>query len=497
MEAPGRQFGKELRSSRGGKSLSDREFSLHIGKTLPYHADMRLQERGHQYQRGDDGVMSVSRLVRRMKNILEIEIGDVWVEGEVSNLRKQGNGHFYFSVKDDKAQLACAAFNAERRCSGHEALQDGARVRVLGEVTIYEARGQAQLIVKRVQPAGVGELQARFEELKKKLHTEGLFAEELKKPLPGFPQVIGLITSATGAALQDIVSVLTRRAPWVKAVLFPVAVQGSGAAAGIARAIRMMSDPENHGLPRCDVVVVGRGGGSLEDLWNFNEEEVARAIANCSIPIVSAVGHEIDFTIADFVADLRAPTPSAAAELIVPDERELRSKLQRLRGGLKRPVHAKIRSAQELIRFARRGVLAHDSQRVLREPILRADEVAATMRRLVADRISSREQRISDRRTAWKARHPRLVVERRVEGLRQFRLRYSQQARHCLQSAFQRMERLRQLVRTLGPESAFERGFSITMSKSGTLVTDPEQVDNGDQLVTRVAGGTIESEVVK
>ncbi|MAT31429.1 MAG: exodeoxyribonuclease VII large subunit [Roseibacillus sp.] len=497
MEAPGRQFGKELKSSRGRKSLSDREFSLHIGKTLPYHADMRLQERGHQYQRGDDGVMSVSRLVRRMKNILEIEIGDVWVEGEVSNLRKQGNGHFYFSVKDDKAQLACAAFNAERRCSGHEALQDGARVRVLGEVTIYEARGQAQLIVKRVQPAGVGELQARFEELKKKLHTEGLFAEELKKPLPGFPRVIGLITSASGAALQDMVSVLTRRAPWVKAVLFPVAVQGSGAAPGIARAIRMMSEPENHGLPRCDVVVVGRGGGSLEDLWNFNEEEVARAIANSSIPIVSAVGHEIDFTIADFVADLRAPTPSAAAELIVPDERELRNKLQRLRDGLQRPVHAKIRSAQELIRFARRGVLAHDSQRVLREPILRADEVAATMRRLVADRISAREQRISDRRTAWKARHPRLVVERRVEGLRQFHLRYSQQARHCLQSAFQRMERLRQLVRTLGPESAFERGFSITMSKSGTLVTDPEQVENGDQLVTRVAGGTIESEVLK
>ena len=497
MEAPGRQFGKELKISRGRKSLSDREFSLHIGKTMPYHVDMRLQERGHQYQRGDDGVMSVSRLVRRMKNILEIEIGDVWVEGEVSNLRKQGNGHFYFSVKDDKAQLACAAFNAERRCSGHEALQDGARVRVLGEVTIYEARGQAQLIVKRVQPAGVGELQARFEELKKKLHTEGLFAEELKKPLPGFPRVIGLITSASGAALQDMVSVLTRRAPWVKAVLFPVAVQGSGAAPGIARAIRMMSEPENHGLPRCDVVVVGRGGGSLEDLWNFNEEEVARAIANSSIPIVSAVGHEIDFTIADFVADLRAPTPSAAAELIVPDERELRNKLQRLRDGLQRPVHAKIRSAQELIRFARRGVLAHDSQRVLREPILRADEVAATMRRLVADRISAREQRISDRRTAWKARHPRLVVERRVEGLRQFRLRYSQQARHCLQSAFQRMERLRQLVRTLGPESAFERGFSITMSKSGTLVTDPEQVENGDQLVTRVAGGTIESEVLK
>lgn len=497
MEAPGRRFGKELRNSGVEKSPSDREISLHIGKTLPYHADMRLQEKGHQYQRGDDGVMSVSRLVRRMKNILEIEIGDVWVEGEVSNLRKQGSGHFYFSVKDDKAQLACAAFNAERRCAGYEALQDGARVRVLGEVTVYEARGQSQLIVKRVQPAGIGELQARFEELRKKLHTEGLFAEELKKPLPSFPRVIGLITSASGAALQDMVSVLTRRAPWVKAVLFPVAVQGSGAAPGIARAIRMMSEPENHGLPRCDVVVVGRGGGSLEDLWNFNEEEVARAIANCSIPIVSAVGHEIDFTIADFVADLRAPTPSAAAELIVPDERELRNKLQRLRDGLQRPVHAKIRSAQELIRFARRGVLAHDSQRVLREPILRADEVAATMKRLMVERLSARQQRISDRRSTWRSRHPRLVLDRRVEGLRQFRLRYAQQANHCLQGASQRMERLRQMVRTLGPESAFERGFSITMSKSGVLVTDPDQVENGDQLVTRVAGGTIESEVLK
>ena len=176
---------------------------------------MRMQEQGKQYRRGDDGAMSVSGLVRRMKNTLEIEIGDVWVEGEVSNLRKQGSGHYYFSVKDEKAQLSCAAFSAERRCSGYEALQDGVKVRVLGEVTVYEARGQAQLIVKRVEPAGLGELQARFEALKKKLDGEGLFAEERKSTLPVFPRVIGLVTSASGAALQDMMSVLNRRAPWV------------------------------------------------------------------------------------------------------------------------------------------------------------------------------------------------------------------------------------------------------------------------------------------
>ena len=458
---------------------------------------MRMQEQGKQYRRGDDGAMSVSGLVRRMKNALEIEIGDVWVEGEVSNLRKQGSGHYYFSVKDEKAQLACAAFSAERRCSGSEALKDGAKVRVLGEVTVYEARGQAQLIVKRVEPAGLGELQARFEALKRKLDGEGLFAEERKSPLPVFPRVIGLVTSASGAALQDMMSVLNRRAPWVKAVLFPVAVQGRGASPGIIRAIEMMSEPEDHGLPRCDVIIVGRGGGSLEDLWNFNEEGVARAIADCSIPVISAVGHEIDFTIADFVADVRAPTPSAAAELVVPDGEDLRGKLGRLRDGLRRPVRDRLRAAQDLIRFARRGVLAHEAQRVLREPTMRVDELEAAMKRAVEERLGQWQLKLSDRRAGWKARHPRLVVDQRLEGIRQFRLRYARQVRHCLEATTQQLERARRLLRTLGPESAFERGFSITLTGSGDLVTDPSQAGKGERLVTRVAGGTIESDVVE
>jgi len=256
--------------------------------------------------------VSVTQLLRRMKNALESQVGELWVEGEVSNLKKQGSGHWYFSLKDAGAQIQCAMFSARKR-PGADALEDGAKVRVFAEATVYEARGQLQIIVQQVERAGAGDLQARFEALKRKLQAEGLFDASRKRAIPRFPRVIGIVTSASGAALRDILNVLTRRAPWVQPVLFPVRVQGRGAELEIARAIGKLGRPEAFGYLRCDVLIVGRGGGSIEDLWNFNEEVVARAIAACTIPIISAVGHEIDFTIADFVADLRAPTPSAAA----------------------------------------------------------------------------------------------------------------------------------------------------------------------------------------
>ena len=236
-----------------------------------------------------DVAMSVTQLVRRIKNLLEIQLGHVWVEGEVSNLRRQPSGHWYFSLKDEGAQISCVMFGARRR-EGVQAMEDGARVRVMAEASVYEARGQLQIVVTRVEAAGVGDLQRRFEELKRKLQLEGLFDAGRKKPIPGFPRVIGLVTSGAGAALQDILNVLGRRAPWVTAVLFPVRVQGKGAEREIAEAVRQMGEPEKYGHPRCDVLIVGRGGGSLEDLWNFNEEMVARAIAACPIPVISACG---------------------------------------------------------------------------------------------------------------------------------------------------------------------------------------------------------------
>ncbi|MFT6499784.1 MAG: exodeoxyribonuclease VII large subunit, partial [Akkermansiaceae bacterium] len=262
--------------------------------------------------------ISVTQLARRIRNLLEIEVGDIWVEGEISNVRKQGSGHWYFSLKDESAQISCAMFGARSR-QGNEVIADGAQVQIFGETSFYEARGSTQLIVKKAQAVGVGDLQARFEALKRKLDQEGLFSQERKRPLPGFPRVLGIVTSPTGAALQDMKNVLSRRAPWLTVVLFPAAVQGKGAERGIAQAIRRAGKAAEEGLPQPEVLIVARGGGSLEDLWNFNEEVVARAIAASTVPVISAVGHEIDFTISDFVADLRAPTPSAAAELVVPD----------------------------------------------------------------------------------------------------------------------------------------------------------------------------------
>ena len=283
---------------------------------------------------GEVKAISVTQLARRIRNLLEVQIGDVWVEGEISNLRKQGSGHWYFSLKDQSSQVSCAMFGARRR-AGNEIIEDGAKVQIFGEASFYEARGSTQLIVKKAQIVGVGDLQARFEALKKKLDREGLFSQERKRLLPSFPMVVGIVTSATGAALQDMKNVLSRRAPWLTVVLFSTAVQGRGAERGISRAIRQAGQVGDDSIPQPEVLIVARGGGSLEDLWNFNEELVARAISDCPIPVISAVGHEIDFTISDFVSDLRAPTPSAAAELVVPDQAELRERLGNLESRLK------------------------------------------------------------------------------------------------------------------------------------------------------------------
>ena len=455
---------------------------------------MRLHEQGQQYRGRDDGALTVSRLVRRMKNVLEIEVGEVWVEGEVSNFRMQASGHAYFSLKDDKAQVACAMFGAKRR-EGWQALEDGAKVRVFGEVTLYEARGAAQLVVRKVEAAGLGDLQARFEALKKKLDGEGLFAPELKKPLPSFPTKIGIVTSPTGAALQDMINVLSRRAPWVTAFVYGVQVQGAGAEQGIARAIERLGEPEKHGLPECDVLIVGRGGGSLEDLWNFNEEVVARAIAACPIPVVSAVGHEIDFTIADFVSDVRAPTPSAAAELVVPDQVELRERLKRLEAGLRRPVRESIRHAESVLSYARRGVLGRDPQRVLREPVLQLDDVRGRLQRAMGDVLDDREALLREKRAHWKAFHPARVVERRADKLDHLASRLKQATGPCLEALAGKLESLRGLLRALGPESAFERGFSITFGPDGKVVRGPEGVKSGDEIETMTKGGVIASRV--
>jgi len=438
--------------------------------------------------------LSVTQLLRRMKNLLESQVGELWVEGEVSNLKKQGSGHWYFSLKDEGAQIQCAMFGARKR-PGAEALEDGAKVRVFAEASVYEARGQLQIIVQKAERSGAGDLQARFEALKRKLHTEGLFDASRKKPIPGFPKVIGIITSGSGAALQDILNVLTRRAPWVQPVLFPVRVQGRGAEVEIARAIGKMGDPDAFGYPRCDVLIVGRGGGSIEDLWNFNEEIVARAIAACPIPIISAVGHEIDFTIADFVADLRAPTPSAAAELAVADGAEVLARLAQLRRRLERNTRDGITRARTAVDALKRGVMRRDGEKLLREHVMRLDTSRGRLATAVKTALESVAMRLNEARAGHRARHPARVLERRMEILSDKRGQLVRAGAEIFRKRNDRLIRLRGLLRALGPESAFQRGFSITLGQDGKVLRSAAALKPGDVLRTKFSDGETTSRV--
>lgn len=446
--------------------------------------------------RPEPKALSVTQLLRRMKNVLEIEIGEVWVEGEISNLKRQASGHWYFSLKDDGAQIQCAMFGAKRK-PGAEVMEDGVKVRAFAEASVYEARGTLQIIVQKVEKSGAGDLQARFEALKRKLNEEGLFDAERKKAIPKFPHVVGIITSDTGAAIRDILNVLGRRAPWVQPVLFPVRVQGRGAEHEIANAIARMGMPEKYGYPRCDVLIVGRGGGSLEDLWNFNEEVVARAIAACPVPVISAVGHEIDFTIADFVADLRAPTPSAAAELAVPDGAELVAKFSQARRRLARIAAERLLLAGRFLDGLKRGALRRDSESLLREPVMRLDGLRSRMHSATRQSLKSAVMRLGEAKSAHRTIHPLRILERREEKLNGLRLRLERLGDDGVDRHEKRLDGLKALLRALGPESAFQRGFSITLDENGDVIRSVKDAGEGRILRTKLADGEVTSRVEK
>ena len=436
---------------------------------------------------------SVTELTRTIRDLLEGAVGEVWVEGEVCNHRKQASGHQYFTLKDDRCQLPCVLFF--RPGFRHAvALSDGMLVHARGMISVYEARGQYQLNVSLVQAAGAGLLAAKFEALKRRLSAEGLFETARKRPLPAFPKAVGIVTSPTGAAVRDMLNILHRRAPWVRIVIHPVRVQGAGAAAEIAAAIREFNSGELPGLP-VDVIVVARGGGSAEDLWEFNEEVVARAIYASEIPVVSAVGHEIDFTIADFVADLRAPTPSAAAELVAPDTAELSRRFVHVRAALERCARDTVQGWKERLAFIEKGVL-------FREPKARVDALAQdldltteALKRAVADRLSGEDRRVELLRSAVREHRPdQLVAMRRhqLEGIAE-RLRRGLGQR--LDTMKHGLEGVAGLLRVLGPQATLGRGFSITRTQTGELVRSVAQAPPGTALRTRVADGEIVSRV--
>ena len=439
-------------------------------------------------------VLTVSELTGMVRSLLEIEIGEVWVEGEVSNFRRQSSGHLYFTLKDELSQLSCVMFRGASSAGG-ALLADGQRVQLHGAISVYEARGQYQLIVKIVQPLGRGALQAKFEALKAKLAAEGLFDPERKKLIPRFPRTIGIVTSPTGAALQDMLQILARRAPWVRVLVNPVRVQGTGAAAEIAVAIDEFNTWAHAGNDALtvDVVVVTRGGGSLEDLWEFNEEVVARAIAASALPVVSAVGHEIDFTIADFAADLRAPTPSAAAELIVPDTAALRANLQAAGDQLRRALSDWTERARERLNAIAKGELMRAPRRRLDEERQRVDLAADALLRETRATMEAQRQRLAQLNAGIRPHAVAAAVEAGHQEITLARRRLAHGIAQRLQEEHARLAKAEGLLRVLGPQATMERGYTITTDDAGRVLTSTREVRPGVKLRTRLSDGEVTS----
>jgi exodeoxyribonuclease VII large subunit len=434
-------------------------------------------------------IYTVSDLTARIRDLLAKNFTDITVQGEISNCRAATSGHIYFTLKDDRAQIRCVFFKQQQRGMKFRP-EDGLKVSVRGSISVYEARGEYQVYVESLEPLGRGALQLAFEQLKKQLEAEGLFDAARKKPLPLLPSRIGLITSPTGAAVRDVVHILTRRFPNVHLTLYPVRVQGEGAVEQIVEALRYF----NRRLT-ADVILLVRGGGSMEDLWSFNEEKVARAIAACAIPVICGVGHETDFTISDFVADVRASTPSAAAELVVQTRREFDKHVADLRDTLDSQIHYRLmelsRRVHELA--SRRGFRRpHD---LLRQSRQRADEMTSRLAQGLRARLESSLRRFTKAHLRIasfdfrvKIAALRLRLEKRSHDL-------GSCAERVLRLKRERWERLSLQLQERGPLRVLERGYAIATDAAGIILRDTAQVSTGDEVKIQLRRGRLTTEV--
>jgi exodeoxyribonuclease VII large subunit len=438
-------------------------------------------------------IHSVSEITSRIKTLLNRQIGEVWISGEVTNLRKQSSGHLYFSLKDAGAQINCALFR-NQHVAHREYLEDGQKVLINGDVTVYEARGNYQLIVSGIELQGVGALQLKFEKLKQKLSDEGLFDPESKLPIPPYPERIGLVTSPTAAALQDVIHVLERRHPGLEIILASCRVQGDEAAREIARQIAALN--RLHETVPLDLILVTRGGGSMEDLWAFNEEIVARAIHASKLPVVSAVGHEIDFTIADFVADLRAATPSAAAEQIsegiVASRQFFIGAQARLQQLLRNAV---VQRSQLLAQTKHRLSLSHPRRR-LNEFSQRLDDLTDDLNHSATTRIAAAKQGVQNLNQRLSAFRLRQAVRIRRQELSGVTRRFNDAATRSLQTHRTRLTDLTTRLQLLSPQAILDRGYSITtQADTGNIVRQTSDAPTGTVLNTRLPDGEVTSTV--
>ncbi|HIF9366659.1 TPA: exodeoxyribonuclease VII large subunit [Photobacterium damselae] len=440
-----------------------------------------------QPTQSNNRIFTVSTLNAQVRVLLENEMGIVWLVGELSNFSMPVSGHWYFTLKDARAQVKCAMFKGNNRRVLFKP-SNGTQVLVKARLSLYEPRGDYQLIIESMQPEGDGRLQQQFEQLKMSLAAEGLFAQSIKKPLPEQPKRVGIITSKTGAALFDILNVLRRRDPGLPIVIYPTMVQGEGSAISIAQAIGRANSRKE-----CDVLIVGRGGGSLEDLWAFNEEIVARTIVASEIPIVSAVGHEVDVTIADFVADVRAPTPSAAAELISRDMTHQTQAITQKKQQLNHAIRYYIAKQQQQTQRLQHRLECQHPQMRLNQQQQHLDELTGHLHQAMQRKLTQADQRVERINYKLSLYSPSQTIKQLSHHLAQSERRLTDAMDRSQLTARHQLAMMAEKLEAVSPLATIARGYSITQKEDGSVIRSSEQVSTGDRLVTKVAQGEIRS----
>ncbi len=436
-------------------------------------------------------ILTVSNLNQNVRKLLENEFPLLWVEGEISNLAQPASGHIYFSLKDSKAQVSCAMFKGRKQFLRFKP-ENGQQILIRARVSLYEPRGNFQLIAEHMEEAGDGALRRAFEELKAKLAAEGLFDEELKQPVPELPERIGIITSATGAAIHDVLSVLKRRFPAIPVLVYPVTVQGDKAAPEIAKTLHLASERQD-----CDVLLLVRGGGSLEDLWAFNEEIVARAIVDCAIPVISGIGHEVDFTIADFAADIRAPTPSAAAELISPDQASYLQSFFYYQQRLLQLISTKIKRHNEQLNWLQKRLKQQHPLSYLQQQAQKLDELEQKLHQSWQHLLKDQQYQLQNILSRLLLTSPKHTITSGQQRTHELAHRLNLATQSFINNRKQQLASLSHTMNVISPLETLSRGYAIVTNNSGKNLTKSSQVKTGDSIYTQLHKGQLISRVEK
>lgn len=439
-------------------------------------------------------IYSVSSLNKSVSSLLEQEFAWIWVEGEISNLSQPASGHIYFSLKDYSAQVSCAMFKGRNRTLKFQP-KNGDQVLVRAKVSLYQPRGNYQLIVDKMEEAGDGALRRQFEQLKTKLTSEGLFDDTNKQDLPELPEGVCIITSKTGAAIHDVLSVITRRFPSIPVKLFPVPVQGTESAPAICNAINLIDNQVTTGQLKCDVILLVRGGGSLEDLWSFNEETVARAIHQCTIPIVSGIGHEVDITIADYVADIRAATPTAAAETVTPDQSSWAQSYDWHQQRLRQLIDNKIKRRHDEIQWLYQRLQLQHPETQIQQSKERTNELIKRLTRFSDNTINFYKNKLTTTNVRVHAQNPSILIKQKRQSVYYLKTRLEQASLTLLHTKKSQLSNKARTLNAISPLQTLERGYSITLNQQGKAITSIKQIKHGDTIKTRLHNGEIISKV--